>query len=93
MCYKPDILYYIYSTFYIKWQATHLSLLLRLLGGGELGGLVQGVAGDGEEDVEEGPVPAQQQDHEVDRVDGAPALPTPLRSDGSVHHIVPVLPR
>ena len=51
------------------------------------GGLVQRVAGDGKEDVEEGVVPAQGEQHEVETVDAAPVPPPTLRVDGSVHHL------
>ena len=51
------------------------------------GGLVEGVAGDGKEDVEEGVVPAQGEQHEVEAVDAAPVPPPALGVDGSVHHL------
>ena len=49
--------------------------------------LVQGVAGDGEEDVEESVVPAQRQQHEVETVNTPAMLPTSLRVYRSVHHL------
>ena len=42
------------------------------------GGLVQRVAGDGQEDVEEGVVAKQRQQHEVETIDHAPAEPATL---------------
>ena len=49
--------------------------------------LVQGVAGDGEEDVEESVVPAQRQQHEVETVNTPAMLPSSLRVYRSVHHL------
>ena len=49
--------------------------------------LVQGVAGDGEEDVEESVVPAQRQQHEVEAVNTPAMLPPSLRVYRSVHHL------
>ena len=51
------------------------------------GGLVQRVAGDGKEDVEEGVVAAEREQHEVEAVDAATVPPPALRVYGSVHHL------
>ena len=55
--------------------------------------LIQGVASNGEEDIKEGPVPAEEEDDEVDGVHGAAAGAAALGADGGVHHRVPVLSR
>ena len=54
-------------------------------------GLVERVAGDGQEDVEQGVISAQGQQHEVQGVDHPAALAAALRVDGRVHHLVPIL--
>ena len=51
------------------------------------GGLVQRVAGDGKEDVEEGVVAAEREQHEVEAVDAATVPPPALGVYGSVHHL------
>lgn len=55
--------------------------------------LVQGVASNGEEDIKESPVAAEEEDDKVDGVHGAAAGAAALGADGGVHHRVPVLSR
>lgn len=68
-------------------------LLVGLLRSGQLGSLIQGVAGDGQEHVQEAVVPAEGQHDEVYAVDDPSAVATAHGQDGSVHHVVPVLLR
>ena len=49
--------------------------------------LVQRVAGDSEEHIEEGVVPAQGEQHEVEGVDASPVPPPPLGVNRGVHHL------
>ena len=50
--------------------------------------MVQGVTGDGQEDVEEGVVTAEGEHHKVEAEDEAAVLTAPLGVDGRVHHLV-----
>ena len=68
-------------------------LLLGLLGLGQGGRLVERVAGDGEEHVEEGVVAEEGEHHEVEAVDVSVGLAPALGVDGRVHDLVPVLAR
>ena len=51
--------------------------------------MVQGVTGDGQEDVEEGVVTAEGEHHKVEAEDEAAVLTAPLGVDGRVHHLGP----
>ena len=57
------------------------------------GSLVEGVAGNGQEHVEEGVVSREGEEDKVDGVFGASAGYPARGIDGSVHYIVPVLLR
>ena len=61
-----------------------------ILGCSQLLSVGEIVYSDGEEDVEEGVVPKEGEDNEVERVDHAVADPA-LGDDAVVHHLVPVL--
>ena len=78
----------------------HLEALLELLffflgflvGGRETLGVGQVVDGDGQEDVEQNVVAANEQRDEVEeREDGAQGREATIRPDARVHHFVPVL--